>query len=74
MMRPGRGKTLVAIFPLYLNALSGQGCHLITVNDYLARRDSEWVGHILKFLGLKLRRHLARDRQHRSAARHTTRM
>ncbi|MDM7914226.1 MAG: preprotein translocase subunit SecA, partial [Candidatus Eisenbacteria bacterium] len=51
-MATGEGKTLVAILPLYLNALSGKGCHLITVNDYLARRDSEWVGQILKDLGL----------------------
>ncbi|MBD3335557.1 MAG: preprotein translocase subunit SecA, partial [Candidatus Eisenbacteria bacterium] len=51
-MATGEGKTLVALFPLYLNALSGKGCHLITVNDYLARRDSEWVGEILRWLGL----------------------
>src|SRR5690554_3557429 len=43
-MATGEGKTLVALFPLYLNALSGKGAHLVTVNDYLARRDSEWVG------------------------------
>ncbi|MBD3162716.1 MAG: preprotein translocase subunit SecA, partial [Candidatus Eisenbacteria bacterium] len=53
-MATGEGKTLVALFPLYLNALSGKGCHLITVNDYLAQRDSEWVGQILKDLGLTL--------------------
>jgi preprotein translocase subunit SecA len=51
-MATGEGKTLVAILPLYLNALAGQGCHLITVNDYLARRDSEWMGPIFNFLGL----------------------
>ena len=51
-MGTGEGKTLVAILPLYLNALEGKGCHLVTVNDYLARRDSEWVGQILRFLGL----------------------
>ncbi|MEZ4653930.1 MAG: hypothetical protein R3E12_10165 [Candidatus Eisenbacteria bacterium] len=51
-MATGEGKTLVAIFPLYLNALSGKGAHLVTVNDYLARRDSEWVGEILRWLGL----------------------
>ncbi|MCA9729484.1 MAG: preprotein translocase subunit SecA, partial [Candidatus Eisenbacteria bacterium] len=51
-MATGEGKTLVAIFPLYLNALSAKGAHLVTVNDYLARRDSEWVGEILRWLGL----------------------
>jgi preprotein translocase subunit SecA len=51
-MATGEGKTLVATLPLYLNALSGKGTHLVTVNDYLARRDSEWMGEIFKFLGL----------------------
>jgi preprotein translocase subunit SecA len=51
-MATGEGKTLVAILPLYLNALEGRGTHLVTVNDYLARRDSEWVGEILRWLGL----------------------
>jgi preprotein translocase subunit SecA len=51
-MATGEGKTLVAILPLYLNGLSGKGAHLITVNDYLARRDSEWMAPILEFLGL----------------------
>ena len=51
-MATGEGKTLVAILPLYLNALEGKGAHLVTVNDYLARRDSEWVGEILRWLGL----------------------
>ena len=51
-MGTGEGKTLVATMPLYLNALSGKGAHLVTVNDYLARRDSEWMGQIFKFLGL----------------------
>jgi len=51
-MATGEGKTLVAIMPLYLNALEGKGAHLVTVNDYLARRDSEWVGEILRWLGL----------------------
>ena len=51
-MATGEGKTLVAILPLYLNALEGKGTHLVTVNDYLARRDSEWVGEILRWLGL----------------------
>ncbi|MBC8485204.1 MAG: preprotein translocase subunit SecA, partial [Bacteroidetes bacterium] len=51
-MATGEGKTLVATLPLYLNALSGKGVHLITVNDYLAKRDSEWMGEIFKFHGL----------------------
>src|SRR5213595_3050394 len=51
-MATGEGKTLVATMPLYLNALAGKGAHLVTVNDYLARRDAEWMGEIYKFLGL----------------------
>ena len=51
-MATGEGKTLVASMPLYLNALTGRNCQLVTVNDYLARRDSEWIGAIYKFLGL----------------------
>ncbi len=51
-MRTGEGKTLVATLPSYLNALSGQGVHIVTVNDYLARRDAEWMGRIHRFLGL----------------------
>ncbi|MFZ0930573.1 MAG: preprotein translocase subunit SecA, partial [Syntrophobacteraceae bacterium] len=51
-MKTGEGKTLVATMPIYLNALSGKGVHLVTVNDYLAKRDSEWMGQIYKFLGL----------------------
>ncbi len=51
-MATGEGKTLVATMPLYLNALTGKGVHLVTVNDYLARRDCEWMGEIFKFLGL----------------------
>ena len=51
-MATGEGKTLVATMPLYLNALSGKGAHLVTVNDYLARRDSDWMGEIYKLLGL----------------------
>ncbi|MEZ4906417.1 MAG: hypothetical protein R2771_01965 [Saprospiraceae bacterium] len=51
-MATGEGKTLVATLPIYLNALAGQGVHLVTVNDYLARRDSEWVGPIYEFLFL----------------------
>ncbi len=53
-MKTGEGKTLVATLPLYLNALAGRGAHLVTVNDYLARRDSEWMGKIYKFLGLSV--------------------
>ncbi len=53
-MATGEGKTLVATLPLYLNALAGRGVHLITVNDYLAKRDSEWMGEIFKFLGLSV--------------------
>ena len=51
-MRTGEGKTLVATLPTYLNALTGQGVHMITVNDYLAKRDSEWMGRLYNFLGL----------------------
>ncbi|NUP88236.1 MAG: preprotein translocase subunit SecA, partial [Candidatus Sumerlaeia bacterium] len=51
-MATGEGKTLVALFPLYLNALLGWGVHLVTVNDYLSRRDSQWMGRILEYLGL----------------------
>ncbi|MCS6885683.1 MAG: preprotein translocase subunit SecA [Acidobacteriota bacterium] len=51
-MRTGEGKTLVATLPVYLNALEGKGVHVVTVNDYLARRDAEWMGKIYKFLGL----------------------
>ncbi len=53
-MKTGEGKTLVATLPAYLNALSGKGVHIITVNDYLARRDSEWMGKIYRFLGLSV--------------------
>ena len=51
-MKTGEGKTLTATLPLYLNALSGKGAHLVTVNDYLARRDMVWMGQIFHFLGL----------------------
>src|ERR1700748_3407408 len=51
-MKTGEGKTLVATLPVYLNALSGRGVHVVTVNDYLAKRDSEWMGQIYGFLGL----------------------
>ena len=53
-MKTGEGKTLVATLPAYLNALSGRGMHIVTVNDYLARRDTEWMGHIYRFLGLQM--------------------
>jgi len=53
-MKTGEGKTLAATLPAYLNALSGQGVHIVTVNDYLARRDTEWMGHIYHFLGLSV--------------------
>ena len=51
-MRTGEGKTLVATLPVYLNSLTGKGVHLVTVNDYLARRDAEWMGRLYNFLGL----------------------
>ena len=51
-MKTGEGKTLAATLPVYLNALTGKGVHVVTVNDYLARRDSEWMGQIYQFLGL----------------------
>src|SRR5262245_9732560 len=51
-MKTGEGKTLVATLPAYLNALAGKGVHVVTVNDYLARRDAEWMGRIYRFLGL----------------------
>ena len=51
-MKTGEGKTLVATLPVYLNALTGKGVHVVTVNDYLAKRDSEWMGKVYKFLGL----------------------
>ena len=53
-MKTGEGKTLVATLPVYLNALEGKGVHLVTVNDYLAKRDSEWMGQIYRFLGLSV--------------------
>ena len=53
-MKTGEGKTLVSTLPLYLNALNGQGVHLVTVNDYLARRDAEWMGPIFHYLGLNI--------------------
>jgi preprotein translocase subunit SecA len=53
-MKTGEGKTLVATLPVYLNALAGQGVHVVTVNDYLARRDAEWMGQIYQFLGMSV--------------------
>ena len=53
-MKTGEGKTLVATLPAYLNALSGEGVHIVTVNDYLAKRDSEWMGKVYRFLGLEV--------------------
>ncbi len=53
-MKTGEGKTLAATMPLYLNAVEGKGCHVITVNDYLAKRDAEWMGPIYKYLGLSV--------------------
>jgi len=51
-MKTGEGKTLVSTLPVYLNALAGRGVHIVTVNDYLARRDAEWMGAIYRFLGM----------------------
>ena len=51
-MKTGEGKTLVATLPVYLNALTGKGVHVVTVNDYLAKRDAEWMGKVYEFLGL----------------------
>src|SRR5205085_3136823 len=53
-MKTGEGKTLVATLPVYLNALAGDGVHVVTVNDYLAKRDSEWMGKLYRFLGLSV--------------------
>src|SRR6266581_77475 len=53
-MKTGEGKTLVATLPVYLNALAGEGVHVVTVNDYLANRDSEWMGQIYRFLGMNV--------------------
>ena len=68
-MKTGEGKTLVATLPVYLNALTGKGVHVVTVNDYLARRDAEWMGQIYSFLGLTRRLHRPRPRRRRSASR-----
>ena len=53
-MKTGEGKTLVSTLPVYLNSLTGKGVHVITVNDYLAKRDSEWMGQIYRFLGMSV--------------------
>ena len=53
-MKTGEGKTLCSTLPIYLNALTGRGVHVVTVNDYLARRDAEWMGEIYNFLGLSV--------------------
>jgi preprotein translocase subunit SecA len=68
-MRTGEGKTLTATLPLYLNALAGKGAHLVTVNDYLARRDAEWMGRIYHFLGMTVGviQHGLSDEQRRTA-------
>jgi preprotein translocase subunit SecA len=68
-MRTGEGKTLVATLPTYLNALSGRGVHVVTVNDYLARRDADWMGRIYRFLGLTVGciQHNLSDEQRRAA-------
>jgi len=52
-MKTGEGKTLTCVLPAYLNAISGDGVHVVTVNDYLAKRDSEWMGRVHRFLGLE---------------------
>jgi Preprotein translocase subunit SecA (ATPase, RNA helicase) len=65
-MKTGEGKTLAATLPVYLNALTGKGVHVVTVNDYLARRDAEWMGDIYKFIGLKHRLHPARNERRRA--------
>jgi preprotein translocase subunit SecA len=70
-MKTGEGKTLMATLPVYLNALAGKGVHVVTVNDYLARRDSEWMGEIYRFLGLTvgvIQHDLPDDRRHAAYA------
>ncbi len=67
-MKTGEGKTLVATLPVYLNALTGQGVHVITVNDYLATRDSEWMGKLYKFLGLSVGLNISRMTQEQKKA------
>ena len=72
-MKTGEGKTLVSTLPGYLNALGGDGVHVVTVNDYLAKRDSEWMGGIYRFLGLRRRADPVRDVAGRSAGPRTPR-
>ena len=67
-MRTGEGKTLVATLPAYLNALAGNGVHVVTVNDYLANRDAEWMGRVYRFLGLTRRRQPVADGARTEAA------
>lgn len=66
-MRTGEGKTLVATLPAYLNAIPGKGVHVITVNDYLAKRDAAWMGRIYQFLGLRVGTILSSERDHKQA-------
>src|ERR671913_1424308 len=68
-MKTGEGKTLVATLPVYLNALSGKGVHVVTVNDYLASRDADWMGQIFRFLGLSVGviQHNLGDRERQAA-------
>jgi preprotein translocase subunit SecA len=68
-MKTGEGKTLVATLPVYLNALGGKGVHVVTVNDYLARRDSEWMGRLYRFLGMRVGviQHELNDQQRQAA-------
>ncbi|RME26593.1 MAG: preprotein translocase subunit SecA, partial [Deltaproteobacteria bacterium] len=68
-MKTGEGKTLVATLPVYLNALTGKGVHVVTVNDYLASRDADWMGKIYNFLGLSVGKILSADRDQRSKQR-----
>ena len=68
-MRTGEGKTLVATLPVYLNALAGKGVHVVTVNDYLAQRDAEWMGRIYRFLGLTVGVNLSQMDARRQAGR-----
>jgi preprotein translocase subunit SecA len=67
-MRTGEGKTLVATLPVYLNALTGKGVHVVTVNDYLAKRDAEWMGQLYRFLGLSVGTVLSQQRGNNSFA------
>ena len=70
-MRTGEGKTLVATLAAYLNALAGQGVHVVTVNDYLASRDADWMGRVYRFLGLTVGVNLSQMRRRREAGRPT---